>query len=104
MSVVPSVTITPVTPTASAVRKIAPAFEGLLILCRITSKGTSSEILSDEECFVSGRVASMTIPSGDFMLEMEAKTDSLTRVRGFPDSRKVLSNSAPRSSREILSV
>ena len=66
-SVVPAVAITPVTPAASAVRKIAPTFTGLLILCITTRKGEADCLFLNDFSSFAGREASRTIPCGVFV-------------------------------------
>src|SRR2546429_7574456 len=80
MSVVPCVRIAPDAPAASAVRRIAPAFDGLLIRWGMTSRGTSFELWSSSLRLVCGREANKTMPWGAFTDEMEAKTDSWNRA------------------------
>src|SRR6266576_6144644 len=66
-SLVCCVVITPLEPAASAVRRIAPTFTGLLIPCMTTIKGDAGWRAEKLASFLVGRPASSTIPWGVFV-------------------------------------
>jgi hypothetical protein len=59
-----AVAITPVTPAASAVRRMAPTFTGLLMPCKMTRKGEIDCFSLKLASSSGGRVATKMIPCG----------------------------------------
>src|SRR5437660_8108450 len=81
------VVITPVTPAASDVRRIAPTFTGLLMLCMMIRKGAAGCFAVKFFLSFAGCFARTTMPCGVLVKEIEARSFSLTAailVEGFP--------------------